>query len=253
MVNYKNYKNIEMREKSGIDNYDTILYPVTTTENVIYKQDISVDDEITTILKTLKDCKTVSTTHYEHTLPCENSTVLEIKSPDYHYLDSQLDIYYNGLYLIPDINYVLEDLNKIRFLDFELQDKDQVTFKVYNSIKINLDLDFKGMTESKAKHLHNLNNSINNYVNFVNRGKELIAKEFQNGNIDINWNNTFEEMAQQVKVLVDSKKSMPTDLGILFSNPYFGLMSTINLGRLFGNSLTSEDFTSDLGNLFGVN
>lgn len=244
-------KNIEILQKSGVDNYDTVLYPKTKLSNVIYNESLTAEDEVMTILKILKDCKTVSTSYYK--CDANGKSIVKINNENYHYLDSILDVYYNGLYLIPDVNYVLEDLNNVRFIDFTLNVNDEITFRVLNSIKINLELDYENMTTDKAKQLKDIVNSINNYINSINNGKELIANEFQKGKVDVNWNDSFEKMAKEVKTLIDSKKSMPNDLGILFSNPYFGIMSTINLGRLFGNSLTSEDFTSDLGSLFGVN
>lgn len=241
-------KTIEIRHKTGVDNYDTILFPKTKLSCVYNNLGVNLEEEIMNIKSILNHSKISSLSMYV----CneDNQVVIPINNENYNYLDSQLEVYYNGLLLVKGLHYILEGTNNIKVLGFSLNINDEIVFKVLNSLKVNVDIEYENIDESNRRTLKDVINSINNYINLVNDGKKKISDEFKSGNIQVEWNDSFEKMASELKKLIDARKGIPNDLGNLFTKPYFGANIDINFGVLFGISTEMPGLTSNFGGLF---
>lgn len=248
------YRGIEIRRKTTGDNYDEILYPVTKLSNVIYKESnisneyITAEEEIVSIYNILKDTKIQSLSTY--ICDTKDQTIIPIHNQNYTYLDSELEVYYNGLLLIKNHHYTLSSDNTIRLINFSLKVNDEIVYKVLNTNKVNLQIDYEKIDEAKGKELKDIVNSINEYINLVNTGKKLLSDEFKKGNIQVNWNDSFDEFALQLKKLIETKKTTPTDLGNLFSKPFYEVNVGFILGDLYGVENDKSIFADNLGLLF---
>lgn len=241
-------KAIEIRQRTGVDNYDTILFPKTKLSCVYNDLGITSEEEIVNIKNILNHSKISSLSMY--VCSENNQIVIPINNQNYNYLDSQIEVYYNGLLLVEGLHYVLEGNNSIRVLGFSLNINDEVVFRVLNSLKVNVDIDYENINEADRRTLNDIINSINNYINLINEGKKKISKEFKSGNIQVEWNDSFDKIASEIKKLINARKGIPNDLGGLFTKPYFGANIDINLGVLFGISSEMPGLANNLGELF---
>lgn len=245
-------KTFEIRTKKGMDDYNTVLFPATKLNNVIFKKDgsniVYAEEELMSMYNILNHSRVSTTVIY--VCQSSNTTIIPIASYDYNYLDSDLEVYYNGLLLVNNMHYVLHNQTNIRLLDFSCNVNDEIVFKILNPNKVKLDLQYENMEDEKGKEVKDIVDSINSYINLVNNGKKLISNEFKNANIDVEWNDTFEKMATELSNVLGKKSKIPSDFGGLFSLPFFETNIAFIHGNLFGIQVDNSLLPKDLGDIF---
>lgn len=247
-------KCIEIRYNNGSNNYDTILYPVTKMSQVIFKetdikdQYISAEEELVSLYNLLSNTKVISSSSY--ICNKKNESIIKINNLNYNYLDSELEVYYNGLLLINNYHYILYDEDSIKLLDFSLNLDDELIFKVFNINKVNIDIGYDDINDEKGKELKDIIDSMNEYINFTNKGKKLISDTLKKADVKLEWNDTYESYALAIEKVLSTHKKITTDFGMLFARPYYEYNISFDLGSLYGVEIEKSILPNDLGELF---
>lgn len=245
-------KTFEIRNKKGTDDYSTILYPATKLNNVIFKKDgintIYAEEELISMYKMINQTKLISTSVYVCTE--NNQSIIPINNDNYNFLDSGIEVYYNGLLLINKMHYIIYNQSYIKLLDFSCSLNDEITFKILNSNKVLLEIDYENISDEKGNEIKDIIDSINSYINLVNSGKKMISDEFKSANIDVEWNDTFEKIAIEISKILGTRKNTPNDFGSLFAMPYYDVNISFIYGFLFGNKVDNNLLPNNLGTLF---
>lgn len=240
---------VEILKNTGNNQYEKALYPLSVTSNVLSENGLNLEDELN-ILKTMLDNSSI-TSSKSYINKEDNVSEIEVKNPNYTYLDSVLEIYYNGLILIEGYHYELKSDGKVRFIDFKLGVNDELIFKVYNNLRPNLNFKYTNLPTNQQEAMDDIIKSLNDYINLINGFKEEVVSSLNNAGIDATINDSYKELATTIRANLNKTINvLPTVFGDLFSNPYFKIDISFNLGGLFGVKSNTVYFNNNLGNLF---
>lgn len=239
---------IEILKNTGDNQYNDVIYLKTITSNVLSKSNITLEEELFNIKSIMNNSSILSTTNYIVTV--DNVIELTINNPNYVKLDSELEVYYNGLLLIENYHYSILGTDKIKLLDFTASVNDEFVFKVYNKNKPNIDLSYKSLPQESQEAIEQLTKSINNYVYTVNDFKKTLVTQLNNIKVSVSIEDSFDTIAEKIDENLNKKNSFPTDLGVLIGKPYYQYDVFFSLGSLYGEKNTVSYHDNDLGNLF---
>lgn len=240
-------RNIEIRLRTGNNQYNDLALITTSIDNIINNYGSTLNDDLLIIKEIIENAKTVSSTSYiENT---DNISQIDINNPNYVYLESELEVFYNGLLLIKDYHYSIVD-NKINLLDFTASKNDEFVFKVYNNFKLDLDLSFLDLPNTEKEALNKLNESFNLYVTYVNKFKEKLKIALNNLDIVVHSDDSLDTYANLITKNLKDKYVLPFDLGSLIGNNYFAPHNiSFDFGHLEGVENSFHYFKKDLGSI----
>lgn len=240
-------RNIEIRLRTGNNQYNDLALITTSIDNIINNYGSTLNDDLLIIKEIIENAKTVSSTSY--IVSSNNVSQIAINNPNYIYLESELEVFYNGLLLINNYHYSILD-NKVNLLDFTASKNDEFVFKVYNNFKLNLDLSFLNLPNTEKEALNKLNESFNLYVTYVNKFKEKLKIALNNLDIVVYADDSLDTYADLITKNLKDKYVLPFDLGSIIGDSYFSPHNlSFDFGHLEGVENSFPYFGRDLGGI----
>lgn len=237
--------NLEIRKNTGKEQYDELFCPRTSISNVLTGNDLSLEEELNNALNNIKNTITKSQTSY--IVEQDNVSNIAINNPNYLFLDSEINIYYNGLLLVKNLHYELLSNRTINLLEFTANSQDEFIFIVFNKFKSNINLTYKTFPKDYKNALDSLLDSVNSYMNDVNIFKSTLVLYLKNLYVDIDMDDSFLQVSNAVYSKLTKREHVPENLGDLFAMSYHIHNISYNLGCLFGTQNNVQYYGNNLG------
>lgn len=225
-------RDIEVRIRTGDKQYNDLALFVTSMSNIRdFKTNTTLAEEMLIIKEIVENAKTVTATNY--TVIEDGLTELTINNPNYINLESELEVFCNGMLLLNEHEYNIVG-NKISLINFPIHIDDKFTFKVYNNFKLDIDMSFLELPTEEQTSISELNNAFNNYVSLINEFKLKIKTYLSAIDIEVSVDDSLETYANLIHENLKTKFVIPKDFGSLIGFPHFKYNISFSMGGLEG-------------------
>ena len=239
--------NVEIRMRTGLNQYERVLYPKTTSDNVMTSSNIKLSEELNNIKNVINEGCIISTSEF---VSDSVTNIVTINNPNYIYKTSNIDVFHNGILIVNGVHYELIPNKEVKLIGYTSNVGDEFTFKIYNSLQCNIDTSYLTFPQDQAEAHSKLIDSITNYISDVNKFKDDIANTLYEVGIVIDVDKSFDEFVSKIKESIKNQILLPLDLGGIIGKPIHGNDIHFSLGVLFGIENDVEYFGNDLGILF---
>lgn len=240
-------RDIEVRFRTGDKQYNDLALFVTSMDNVKnFNTNTTLTEEMLIIKEIVENAKTVSASNY--TVQEDGLTQITVNNPNYINLESELEVYCNGILLLEEHEYSVLG-NKINLINFPVYTDDTFTFKVYNNFKLDIDMSFLELPSEQQAAISELNNTFNSYVSLINEFKSEIKTYLSAIDIEVSFDDSLDTYAQAIKENLKEKFVMPKDFGSLIGFSYFKHNISFSLGGLEGVKSDIIYIGNDLGSI----